>query len=41
MTGRRWLLVDLLGDAATSVGDDLQARGLYLDLGPGSTTSST
>jgi hypothetical protein len=35
MTGRRWLLADLLGDAAYERdGDDLQARGLYLDLGP-------
>ena len=35
MTGRRWMLADLLGDAAYERdGDDLQARGLYLDLGP-------
>jgi len=35
MTGRSWLLADLLGDAAYERdGDDLQARGLYLDLDP-------
>ena len=35
MTGRNWLLADLLGDAAYERdGDDLQARGLYLDLDP-------
>jgi hypothetical protein len=35
LAGRRWLLRDLLGEQCYErEGDDLQSRGLYLDLGP-------